>query len=156
MCTHITMDLKCTNIYNDLYTYQNGFTMYKDTQWCVHISKWVYDLQTYTIVCTQYNGCTMYKYTQWYVHISQWMYKHTQGCVHISQWIYNLQTYTMMCTHITMDVQCTNIHNDWFDFDFWCFNTTFSNISAISWRPVLVVEEAGVPGENHRPWASNW
>jgi hypothetical protein len=33
-------------------------------------------------------------------------------------------------------------------FDFWCFNATFSNISAISWRPVLVVEEAGVPGEN--------
>jgi hypothetical protein len=25
-----------------------------------------------------------------------------------------------------------------------CFNATFSNISAISWRPVLVVEEAGV------------
>ena len=41
-------------------------------------------------------------------------------------------------------------------FDFWCFNATFSNISAISWRPVLVVEEAGVPGENHRPWTSNW
>jgi hypothetical protein len=36
------------------------------------------------------------------------------------------------------------------------FNATFSNISAISWRPVLVVEEAGVPGENHRPWASNF
>jgi hypothetical protein len=30
----------------------------------------------------------------------------------------------------------------------------FSNISAIpAWQPVLVVEEAGVPGENHRPWA---
>ena len=40
--------------------------------------------------------------------------------------------------------------------DLLCFNATFSNISAISWRPVLVVEEAGVPGENHRPWASNW
>jgi hypothetical protein len=26
------------------------------------------------------------------------------------------------------------------------FIVTFSNISAISWRPVLVVEEAGVPG----------
>jgi hypothetical protein len=39
---------------------------------------------------------------------------------------------------------------------FLVFNATFSNISAISWRPVLVVEEAGVPGENHRPWASNW
>jgi hypothetical protein len=36
------------------------------------------------------------------------------------------------------------------------FNSTFSNISAISWRPVLVVEEAGIPAENHRPWACNW
>jgi len=36
------------------------------------------------------------------------------------------------------------------------FNATFSNISAISWRPVLVVEEAGVPGEIHWQWASNW
>ena len=41
-------------------------------------------------------------------------------------------------------------------FDFWCFNATFSKISAISWQPVLVVEEAGVPGENHRPRGSNW
>jgi hypothetical protein len=39
---------------------------------------------------------------------------------------------------------------------FGVFSATFSNISAISWRSVLVVEEAGVPGENHRPWASNW
>ena len=45
----------------------------------------------------------------------------------------------------------------WIDLiDFLCFNATFSNISAISCGPVLVVEEAGVPGENHRPWASNW
>jgi hypothetical protein len=44
-----------------------------------------------------------------------------------------------------------------FDFIlFIVFNATFSNILAISWRPVLVVEEAGVPGENHRPWTSNW
>jgi len=28
-------------------------------------------------------------------------------------------------------------------------NATFSNISAISWRQVLVVEEAEVTGENH-------
>ena len=26
-------------------------------------------------------------------------------------------------------------------FDFWCFNATFNNVSAISWRPVLVVEK---------------
>ena len=35
------------------------------------------------------------------------------------------------------------------------FNATFSNISAISWRPVLVMEVAGVPGANHRAWKSN-
>jgi hypothetical protein len=44
---------------------------------------------------------------------------------------------------------------DFIWFWFLVFNATFSNISAISWRPVLVVEEAGLPAENHRPWASN-
>jgi hypothetical protein len=39
--------------------------------------------------------------------------------------------------------------------DFIVFNATFNNISAISWRPVLVVEETGLPEENYRPWASN-
>jgi len=29
------------------------------------------------------------------------------------------------------------------------FNTTFNNISVISWRQVLFVEETEVPGENH-------
>jgi hypothetical protein len=38
---------------------------------------------------------------------------------------------------------------DFFIF-FGCFNATFSNISAILWLPVLVVDEAGVSGENHR------
>ena len=39
---------------------------------------------------------------------------------------------------------------------FLVFNATFRNIPAMSWRPVLVVEETGIPGENHRPWAINW
>jgi hypothetical protein len=39
-------------------------------------------------------------------------------------------------------------HDKFMIFYFWCFNATFSNISAISWQPVLVVEEAGVPREN--------
>jgi hypothetical protein len=30
------------------------------------------------------------------------------------------------------------------------FNTTFNNISVISSLSVLLVEETGVPGENHR------
>ena len=30
------------------------------------------------------------------------------------------------------------------------FNTTFNNISAISWRSILLVEETGVSGENYQ------
>ena len=30
-------------------------------------------------------------------------------------------------------------------------NVTFNNISVISWRSVLLVEETGIPGENHIP-----
>ena len=35
------------------------------------------------------------------------------------------------------------------------FNATFNNISAISWQSFVLVEETGVPGENHRPVASH-
>ena len=34
------------------------------------------------------------------------------------------------------------------------FKATFNNNSAISCRSVLLVEETGVPGEDHRPTAS--
>jgi hypothetical protein len=30
------------------------------------------------------------------------------------------------------------------------FNATFNNISVITWPSVLLVEETGVPGENHQ------
>ena len=36
------------------------------------------------------------------------------------------------------------------------FNATLNNISAISWRSVLLVEETGVSRENIRPVASHW
>ena len=35
------------------------------------------------------------------------------------------------------------------------FNTTFNNISVISWQSVLLVKETRVPGENHQPAASH-
>jgi len=35
------------------------------------------------------------------------------------------------------------------------FNATSNNISVISWRSILLVEETGVPKENHRPVASH-
>ena len=36
------------------------------------------------------------------------------------------------------------------------FNATFNNISVIQWRSVLLVEETGVTGENHRPATGHW
>ena len=36
---------------------------------------------------------------------------------------------------------------------FMVLNATFNNISVISWRSVLLVEETGVPTENYRPVA---
>jgi hypothetical protein len=36
------------------------------------------------------------------------------------------------------------------------FNVTFNNILVISCWSVLLVEETGVPGENHQPVASHW
>jgi hypothetical protein len=35
------------------------------------------------------------------------------------------------------------------------FNATFINVSVISWRSVLLVEQPGVQGENHRPTANH-
>jgi hypothetical protein len=36
------------------------------------------------------------------------------------------------------------------------FNATFNSISVILWWSVLLEEETGVPGENHRPVTSLW
>jgi hypothetical protein len=35
------------------------------------------------------------------------------------------------------------------------FNATFNNISVMSWRSVLLMEETGVPGKKYRPAASH-
>ena len=36
------------------------------------------------------------------------------------------------------------------------FNAIFNNVSVISWRSVLLMEETRVPGENHRHWQTLW
>ena len=47
-------------------------------------------------------------------------------------------------------------HHFFFDLGFMVFNATFNNISVISWLSVLLVEETGLPGENHWSVASHW
>ena len=39
---------------------------------------------------------------------------------------------------------------------FMVFSANVNNISVISWRSVILVEETRVPGENHWPVASHW
>ncbi len=41
------------------------------------------------------------------------------------------------------------IVEDWFGFI--VLNSTFNDMSVISWGSVLLVEETGGPGENHKP-----
>jgi hypothetical protein len=43
-------------------------------------------------------------------------------------------------------------------YGFMVFNATFNNISDISWQSVLLVEETGVPRENHhiRLYSPEW
>ena len=48
-------------------------------------------------------------------------------------------------------------HNYWFVwFVFMVFNASFNNISVISWRLALLVEETVGSGENHWPVAIHW
>ena len=57
------------------------------------------------------------------------------------------------------EVRCGKIIINFFDRGwfgwFIVFNATFNNISVIPWRSVLLMEETGGPGENHRPFASH-
>jgi hypothetical protein len=53
--------------------------------------------------------------------------------------------------HISLQVQLIRVQNQLA----MVFNATFNNISAISWRSVLLVEETGVLGENNLHVASH-
>ena len=57
---------------------------------------------------------------------------------------------------IYLSIHLLKPQNVLYGYWFIAFNATFNNISVISWRSVLLVEETGVPGENHRPVASHW
>jgi hypothetical protein len=56
--------------------------------------------------------------------------------------VYSIQHYVLKTLHTNKLV-------------FMVFNATFNNTSVISWWSVLLVEETGVPRENHRPVSSH-
>ena len=69
-----------------------------------------------------------------------------------------LDWYTMTCKY-TWPLTCLdwyrNLNKTGFGWCLWCL-TPLNNISVILWRSVLLVEETGVPEENHRPVANHW
>jgi hypothetical protein len=60
---------------------------------------------------------------------------------------YNVKVKNGIASHSNNSIPSPLLISLWFK-EPQCFNATFSNISAISWRPVLVVKEAGVLGES--------
>jgi hypothetical protein len=69
----------------------------------------------------------------------------------------------ILCSHWLLESNCWTINILYFlrdcptrfRFVFMVFNATFNKISVISWRSVLL-EETGVPGENHRSVTIHW
>jgi hypothetical protein len=86
-------------------------------------------------------------------------------CQHIDQWprktreIHHKKSWSFILADICYFIQWNNI-SLFLDIGrrfglVWVmgFNTTFNNISVISWQSLLLVEETRVPKENHRPAA---
>jgi hypothetical protein len=66
---------------------------------------------------------------------------------------------TTLCAYLEYLIYSMNSKYRWNTCYIVClmvFKATFNNISVISWRSVLLVEETGGPGENHRLVASHW
>ena len=78
---------------------------------------------------------------------------HLSNTVHMCQIQYTCVKYS---THVSYTVHMCQIQYTCVRVIVMVFNATFNNISVISWRTVLLVEETRVPVENLRPAASHW
>jgi hypothetical protein len=87
--------------------------------------------------------------------IASWWYLHYRLVrdlgLHRSVY-YIFFTTVQYCIFKLMDAIITPI---WLEVRVVVFNVTFNNISIISWRSILLVDETGIPGEKHRPVASH-
>ena len=64
--------------------------------------------------------------------------------------IFFLSEFNDICIHVELIMLSVKVC-----LFFVVFNVTFNNISVLSWRSVLLVEETRGPRENHRPVASH-
>jgi hypothetical protein len=85
-----------------------------------------------------------------------WLAKCKQNPTTLAQMCKFWPSLQELCLEILLQKQSDKKHGS--NMFVWCMrcNATFNSISVMSWQFVLLVEEIGVPGENHRPIADNW
>jgi hypothetical protein len=71
-------------------------------------------------------------------------------CIIMDTFFASIKRGKKSCKHVNENLDISFSTNDASG-----FNDTFNNISVISWRSVLLVEETRVPGEKDRPDASH-
>ena len=73
-------------------------------------------------------------------------------------WIpnYDQSQHTRTLSYKEKDWECQLFDNKFKAVWFMVFNATFNNISVISWRSALFVEETGAQAQSHQPVASHW
>jgi hypothetical protein len=119
MCTHITMDLQCTNIHSDVYTYHWIYNVQIYTVMCTHIS----------MICTHHCACLYIVHPLWYVYTALCILVYCKSiviCVHIIVYICTLYI------HITLDLQCTNMHNAVYTYHNECTNI-YNDVHTYHW-----------------------
>ena len=85
-----------------------------------------------------------------------WCWQQRQGKNNFTNFLIVLKKQNAyVCIKCQLSVEAT-FSKKWVGIGFMVFNSTFNNISVISWGSVLFAEETGVPGENHRPALSHW
>ena len=99
----------------------------KSTYGCI---SWIHQGNLYTSV------------TVWFIGVNLVIFLIHQYCSRLIQKIY-------------LKTNKKNFNLGWVLVWFMVFNASFNNISVISWWSVLLMEETGVPGDNHPPAASH-
>ena len=99
------------------------------------------------MVLVDYIGFLFYMWQYFWPHISLIYRNLTGGKTHVSHPVIFISRYGYVMVMVISVLHGVRVM---------VFNATLNTISAISQRSVLLVDETGVSGENHRPVASHW
>ena len=126
--------------------------------WLLGFNKWVirkfnrgfwvfkYELFASSTVVAGFKKCNI----PWFLYLTP------LHCVNLNKITVIYFFFIFITLHLHDWIIFLGFHVFWLGIRVMVFNATFNNISVISWLSVLLVEESGVPGENHRFSASHW